>query len=265
MILKSGVGRGATNRKPDVTAIQTLLNLNGAAPPLKIDGAYGTNTQRAIDTYQREKRGQNPPGGVIAPGSPDIEVLRREMPAGLSTTKLLGILPECTLERAERYFPGLTETMQRYGIDTPRRMTHFLAQIGHESGGFRYAEELASGEAYENRADLGNSNPGDGVRFKGRGLIQLTGRANYAAYGQAIGRDLTVNDNWLLVASDPALCVDVAGWYWARRKINALADRDDLKAVTKAINGGLNGLDDRQDKLQRARFFLTPAGDESIA
>ncbi len=256
MCLRGAVGRGAANARPDVTAVQALLNLNGADPPLAIDGRSGPSTVRAIQAYQRDVLGQDPASGIIEPDSATLEALRRGMPAGLSPTKLCAIMPECTAERAERYFPGLTETMRQYAIDTPHRATHFLAQIGHESGGFRYAEELASGEAYEGRADLGNTEPGDGRRFKGRGLIQLTGRANYRAYGRAIGRDLTVGGNWEQVAADPALCVGVAGWYWANRKINALADRDDLEAVTRAINGGLNGLDDRQAKLERARFFL---------
>jgi len=259
MILKSAVGRGAANARPDVKAVQALLNLNGADPALEIDGVYGKNTQRAIDAFQGDELGQKPPSGVIETDSPTLEALRHGMPQELSPAKLLGILPECSVERAERYFPGVTQTMERYGINTPLRVMHFLAQIGHESGGFRYAEEIASGAAYEGRADLGNTQAGDGQRFKGRGLIQLTGRTNYAAYGKSIGRDLTVDNNWQLVADDPGLCVDVAGWYWARRNINALADRNDLEAVTKAINGGLNGLEDRRAKLARAQFFLASA------
>ena len=120
----------------------------------------------------------------------------------------------------------------------------------------RFSEEIASGAEYEGRVDLGNTQPGDGVRFKGRGLIQLTGRANYTKYGKARHRDFTTGDNPKLIATRPALAVDVACWFWKQHKLNALADRDDVTAVTQVINGGLNGLADREAKLARAKFFL---------
>ncbi|MGH8638602.1 MAG: glycoside hydrolase family 19 protein, partial [Burkholderiales bacterium] len=102
--------------------------------------------------------------------------------------------------------------------------------------------------------DLGNTIPGDGKLFKGRGLIQLTGRANYAQYGKDCGIDCVADPG--RVASDPFVAVDVACWYWNMRQINRLADADDAKAVTKAINGGYNGLDDRMEYLARAKGVL---------
>jgi putative chitinase len=117
-------------------------------------------------------------------------------------------------------------------------------------------EEIASGRAYEGRRDLGNAQPGDGLRFKGRGLIQLTGRANYQQYGQAIGRDLVTNEQWTQVADDPNLAVDVACWYWETRRLNRYADQDDIATITRRINGGLNGFENRQRLLARAKFFL---------
>jgi len=146
--------------------------------------------------------------------------------------------------------------MLESGISTPLRMAHFLAQLAHESGELRYAEEIASGDAYEGRADLGNSEPGDGRRFKGRGLIQLTGRSNYEAYGKTRGKDYTVSNKTDLLANDPFIAVDVSCWYWVENDLNSLADRDDIRAVTQAINGGYNGLEDRKAKLERAKFFL---------
>jgi predicted chitinase len=142
-------------------------------------------------------------------------------------------------------------------IDTPRRQAHFLAQIGHESGELRFRAEIASGEAYEGRRDLGNTQPGDGRRFKGRGLIQLTGRANYREYGRAIGREADILVHPELLETDPDLCVDVAGWFWAKRNLNTLADADDLTGITKRINGGLNGLEDRRRLLKRAKALLS--------
>jgi putative chitinase len=134
-------------------------------------------------------------------------------------------------------------------------MAHFIAQIGHETASFRYAEEIASGSAYEGRSDLGNTQPGDGKRFKGRGLIQLTGRANYTAYSKDSGVDYVAKPE--LVASDPFVGVDVACWFWNKNGINKLADKDDVKAVTKRINGGYNGLDDRIEYLVRAKAVLS--------
>jgi putative chitinase len=240
-----------------VKAVQVLLNLNGQQPLLAVDGQIGPGTQGAIDRFQRDVMGSLPPAGLVEPGSATLERLREGMPRGLSVMKLCAIFAEAPSERIERYFPALQETLRRYDIGSPLRQCHFLAQIGHESGELRYTEEIASGAAYEGRADLGNTEPGDGVRFKGRGLIQLTGRANYQAYGDAVGRDLCGDGRWTAVAEDPALCVDVAGWFWSRRGLNLLADEDNVHRITRRINGGLNGLEDRQAKLARAKFFLT--------
>jgi len=148
----------------------------------------------------------------------------------------------------------ITVVMDKYEINTPLRQAHFLAQIGHESGELRYREEIASGEAYEGRDDLGNTEEGDGPRFKGRGLIQLTGRANYLAYGQFLGRDLLAAPQ--LVAEDENLCANVAGWFWLKRNLNSYADADDVNMITKRINGGLNGLEDRKRLLMLAKDVL---------
>jgi putative chitinase len=135
-------------------------------------------------------------------------------------------------------------------------MAHLLAQVGHESGDLRFSEEIASGAAYEGRADLGNTQPGDGPRFKGRGLIQLTGRANYTAFGRDRNRDFITPENYRLIATDPNLAVDVAGWFWVKHGLNAFADADNVREITRRINGGFNGLDDRTARLARAKFFL---------
>lgn len=140
--------------------------------------------------------------------------------------------------------------MTKAGINTPLRKAHFLAQVLHESGGFIYKEEIASGKAYEGRADLGNTQPGDGVRFKGRGWIQLTGRANYRKFGAMIGVDL---ENKPLLAATEENAAKLACAYWTDRKLNEKADADDLVGITKRINGGTNGLDDRRAKLASAK------------
>ncbi len=172
----------------------------------------------------------------------------------VTAAQLAEIMPHASKSNMRKYLDPLNKTMQNYEINTPLRQAHFIAQLAHESGSFRYSEEIASGSAYEGRRDLGNTQPGDGRKFKGRGLIQLTGRSNYQAYGREIGRDLLENPE--LVATDPELCVDVAGWYWMKREINLYADANDIRMVTRRINGGLNGLTDRIDYFERAQHVL---------
>ena len=145
---------------------------------------------------------------------------------------------------------ALDALCERYQIDTPDRQAHFIAQVAHESDGFRTTVEYADGSAYEGRKDLGNTHKGDGRRFKGRGLIQLTGRANYAAATKALSRDFVGHPE--RVGEFPA-AAEVSGWFWDTHALNRPADRDDVEAVTRAINGGLNGLDSRVAYLNAAK------------
>lgn len=153
------------------------------------------------------------------------------------------------------FLPLLQEGMQRKNISTCLRMAMFLAQLGHESGELRYVQELASGSAYEGRSDLGNTEPGDGPRFKGRGLFLITGRSNYSRFSEYANKPeiLTTPDT---VASDPFLALEVALWYWELRDVNKLADSDDVVGVTKRINGGLHGLADRKKLYETAKRLL---------
>ena len=168
---------------------------------------------------------------------------------------LRAICPRTNADRLERFVEPLNDTMDEFSISANvEREAHFLAQVAHESGGFRYVRELASGEDYEGRADLGNTESGDGVRFKGRGLIQITGRDNYRACGDALGVDLLVEPS-LLERAD--LAARSAGWFWDSRNLNELADRGDARAITKRINGGINGLQDRLSYLEIAQRRLT--------
>ncbi len=141
-----------------------------------------------------------------------------------------------------------------YGIlDSALRLAHFLAQLIHESGSFRYMEEIASGEAYEGKRSLGNVMAGDGKRYKGRGPIQITGRTNYRRYGAKIGIDLERHPE---IAAYPSVGLHLALEYWKACGLNTFADADNVVAVTKAINGGTNGLDDRKLHLARVKGWL---------
>lgn len=160
----------------------------------------------------------------------------------LTLDQLIKIMPYAKA-RAARFIDGLNETMAEFGITTPARQAAFLAQIGHESGQLQYVKELASGEAYEGRKDLGNTQPGDGRRYKGRGLIQITGRANYIASGDALNLDLIDHPELL---EEPGNACRSAGWFWSKHGLNELADAGDFERITRRINGGLNGWEDRQ-------------------
>ncbi|MGZ8218147.1 glycoside hydrolase family 19 protein [Methylomagnum sp.] len=260
MCITKSVGAGGVNSADDVKTIQVLLNLNldktGPIDRLATDGAIGPNTINAIKEFQGRVVQMANPDGRVDPNGGTLRKMREGIPAGLAADTLLGIMVHSTAANIAKYLQPLIQQMAVNEINTPLRQAHFLAQVGHESGEFRYSEEIASGAAYEGRKDLGNTQPGDGKRFKGRGLIQLTGRTNYTNYGKARGNDYTTDATAPLIASDPFLCVDVSGWFWDTHKLNALADQDDVLTITKRINGGTNGLDDRKAKLARAKFFL---------
>ena len=164
----------------------------------------------------------------------------------LLTTELLKqCLPFAKESNINKFLDPLNATLEKYEINTPERVAAFLAQIAHESGSFRYVEEIASGKAYEGRIDLGNTIEGDGVRFKGRGLIQITGRSNYYKLGQALNYDFINNPEDLKL---PGAATMSAGWFWNMRKLNDLADLgtpESFRMITKKINGGYNGLADR--------------------
>jgi len=170
----------------------------------------------------------------------------------MTLDQLIKIMPYARA-RAPSFLAPLNAAMAEFGITTPARQASFLAQVGHESGQLRYVLELATGTAYEGRKDLGNTVAGDGVRFKGRGLIQITGRANYAACGAALGLHLIAQPELL---EQPVNACRSAGWFWKTRGLNELADAGDQVRVTRRINGGINGLADRMALFDVAQRVL---------
>ena len=164
------------------------------------------------------------------------------------TPETLAYAMQCPITRAILWAAPITAAMDRYQISTPARQAAFLAQVGHESGRLVFVRELwnpaqfAWQARYEGRADLGNTQPGDGAKFKGRGLIQITGRANYKACGAALGLDLETSPALLEQSENAAMS---AAWFWETHGCNELADAGNFERITRTINGGLNGQADR--------------------
>jgi putative chitinase len=174
-----------------------------------------------------------------------------------------------------KWFEPLQETFEKYQINTPKRQACFIGQCMHESGGFKFLREnlnysakalmntwpsrfpdadiaekyarqpeMIANKVYSGR--MGNTEDGDGAKFIGRGLIQLTGKDNYKAFGEAIGEDLVANPQ---LVEQPRYAALSAGWFWNRKQLNLLADAMDIETLTKRINGGNIGIDDRKAKI----------------
>lgn len=158
--------------------------------------------------------------------------------------------------RAAVFLEPLNRAMDDFSIDTPARQAAFLAQVAHESGSLRYVRELADGKAYEGRADLGNTEPGDGPRYKGRGLIQITGRANYAACSGALFDDARHLLDHPEILEQPEHACRSAAWFWLSRHLNERADAGEFERITRIINGGTNGMAERLAYWDRALKVL---------
>jgi putative chitinase len=181
-----------------------------------------------------------------------------------------------------KWFEPLQETFEKYQINTPKRQACFIGQCMHESGGFKFLREnlnysakalmatwpsrfpdadtaekyvrqpeMIANKVYSGR--MGNTEDGDGAKYIGRGLIQLTGKDNYRAFGEAIGEDLVANPQ---LVEEPRYAALSAGWFWNKRGLNALADAMDITTLTIRINGGKIGIDDRIAKINKALDIL---------
>ena len=186
----------------------------------------------------------------------------------LTAEQLKSIMPRLSDKRNGELLSFLTAAMTEFAIDTPARAAAFLAQLAHESGQFRFMEEIWGPTDAQRRyepvtklsAALGNTDAGDGKRFKGRGPIQLTGRANYQRFGNLLAVDLVEDPPR---AANPDVAFRVAGLFWSKNGLNELADvatADAFTTITKRINGGTNGLADRQAFYAVARRVLGVAG-----
>ncbi len=183
-----------------------------------------------------------------------------------------------------KWLGPLTDTFAKYGINTIQRQAAFIGQCGHESNNFKVLEEnlhysakglmatwpsrfdqataekmannpeMIANKVYGGRADLGNTQDGDGAKFHGRGLIQLTGRSNVTVCGDALGQPFSEHPELLL---EPQWACMSAGWFWNKRNLNELADNEDWTSITKRINGGTIGLQDRIDRIHKAMDVLS--------
>lgn len=171
----------------------------------------------------------------------------------ITVADLLAIMPTAKRAQVELLYPHLEPATNRFHIDSPRRLAAFIAQVAHESGALVYMAEIASGETYEGRAELGNSQPGDGKKFKGRGGLMITGRANYRECGGTLGVALDVYPE---LAERPEYFWKIAAWYWNSRALNRFADTDSFGAITKRVNGSYTHLDERIGYWLRARKYL---------
>lgn len=230
MVLKLG------SNGEEVKKLQQKLGLNP-------DGNFGPSTETSVKKWQKDNGLKD--DGVVGditwskmfPVSiPSQSVLKLE--------KLKGIIPDKVIDQ-------IPETAAKFNITTNLRLAHFLAQCAHESGNFKWVNELASGSAYEGRKDLGNINPGDGVKFKGRGYIQCTGRANYEKFSKFVNEDCVSNPD-LVATKYPMLS---AAWFFDKNKLWSICDLGStdevVTKVTKRVNGGTNGLSDRQEKFDK--------------
>jgi putative chitinase len=167
---------------------------------------------------------------------------------------LCALAPRAKKDLLKQFSIVAPAVLAEYEINTALREAHFWAQAAHETGGFKFMREIwgptDAQKRYEGRKDLGNTEPGDGKRYAGRGIFQLTGRANYKKYGDILGIDLVTDPE---KAADSEISLRIACEYWKSRKINACADKDDVVAVTKKINGGTNGIADRRTCLAVAK------------
>ena len=166
--------------------------------------------------------------------------------------------------RAGVYLGPINDAMDEFGINTPARIAGFLANVAHESGSLRYTREIADGRAYEGRASLGNTEPGDGPRYKGRGLIQITGRANYCAASIALFGDPDILQAAPEMLEAPTTAASSAAWFWSTHGLNDLMDAGDFQGCCAVINTGhpstpparINGYSERLEYYERAMEVL---------
>lgn len=234
-----------------VKELQILLNKNGYS--LIIDGICGEKTITAFNQFKEKYKLTN----KNEIGKMTLDYLIKYSTNQILTVEQLKQIYSLTpVEKIKLFIEPINQTLIKFNITNKSRICAFLAQAGHESSGLKYTEELASGNAYEFRKDLGNIYRGDGMRFKGHGIFQITGRDNHTKVSQYFGEDFISNPRKLC---EPFWASLSAGWYWHTRGLNLIADYHNLNSfrqITKKINGGYNGLEDRLNYWSRAKSII---------
>jgi len=226
--------------------LETLARLGFATAPTEV---FDETTEATVLAFQR-LYGLSVTGCV---GSDTLMDLDRALASSVTLEQLIAILPHADKAFLAANLHFLNQSMFTGEMNTVERRATYIAQIAHESDRFRGLTEYASGNAYNGRRDLGNLEEGDGPRFKGRGAIHLTGRANYQAASDHFGVDFVTEPD---LAAEPEWAFKIAEWYWSRHDLNRFADNGDFVTQTRRINGGTNGLADREQILAAARAVL---------
>lgn len=209
-----------------------------------VDGVYGPSVDKAVRQFQED-------AGLEVTGIVDASTANAM--ANSESVRFKGLDTKQLTDSQRTNYTALLEEAQKEGIKGVE-LAALMAQAGHESDTFNTLREYASGSAYEGREDLGNTEVGDGKRYRGRGHIQLTGRANYRRAGEALGLDLENNPE--LVETDPSIAARVTIWFWKENVRSQAPDFNDVERVTKVVNGGFNGLKHRIELYENfaARF-----------
>lgn len=246
-----GVGTSVANADP-VPSVPTRFQEPGDRllaldlTTLSTAGWAETDDSAAVDPAASTE-------GSDVPAEPSPAPPPAPAPLAVTPDDLRRIVPGVPAEKIDQYIAPLNAAMAHSGIDTPVRQAAFIAQLAVESDSFRTFEEYASGRAYEGRSDLGNTQPGDGVRYKGRGAIQITGRHNYEKLSQHTGVDFVANPE-LLAAPENAFTT--AAWYWTSRNLNKVADTAGIVRVSELVNGGHHALSRRIADFERGLNVL---------
>ena len=231
----------------------TMLRGGVETRVVRSTGSAGTGPRHAAEAGRSAGGAQH--GGASAPSAdasnPGHSPATREATGqGLTPEALARAMPGLSMTGAREYAPLLAQAMREAHITTQPRAAAFLAQIGHESVSLRFNHEIwgntRAQRGYEGRRDLGNTHSGDGYRYRGRGFLQITGRANYSHYGQLLHMDLVGNPD---MAARADVAARIAALYWQHHGLNELADRGDYERITRRINGGLNGWANRVARL----------------
>ncbi|MEW6314617.1 MAG: glycoside hydrolase family 19 protein [Pseudomonadota bacterium] len=179
----------------------------------------------------------------------------------ISADDIILIMPNCPRERAERYVDAINDAMHEFAINTPQRQAAFLAQVAHETNELMWMRErwgpTPAQQRYEGRIDLGNTQPGDGKRYMGRGMIQITGRANYSICSEALFGDARFLLDHPEKLEEAVPAARSAGWFWQQHGCNELADAGEFGHITRRINGGVNGYPQRLSFYKSAQEVLT--------